>query len=231
MAPQVADLATGISLCNDGAQLLDQGMYGESIQRLTAAMKVCRQCCATQATPSHLCQKEDDTPVRFDLDVLFKPRKDATHNTRTPRRAALDGFVFQYPLRLPPLLSTCDSSIHLIMAVICFNLGIAYHVLAFKCDKSKSAATLKKALQLYKTAERMQRHSSKSSKALFRSALLNNIAHVFKSLQEADLSRTYYNRLLSLIIYMVSFKNTDAVHYEQYLSFLLRSKRICASAA
>jgi tetratricopeptide (TPR) repeat protein len=116
-------------------------------------------------------------------------------------------YVFRRCIQIPISTETTvyfDSPLF-IYVVIIFNLALAHQLSAMECsDESESASLrLRKAAQLYELAYNLQRDECMENNALFSMAAINNLALVYKSLNDSENAKTCFQYLLSILMLFV----------------------------
>jgi tetratricopeptide (TPR) repeat protein len=204
-----------IRLNSEAATMIENGNFESAIPKLTKAL--------TASTDAHQGFKNSRIQ-RFPEERVGMSRKPTSLDecmSASSQQSRVDeepdqeeqGEAHQYYVfrRCIPIPISTETTVYFespmfIYVVIIFNLALAHQLLAMECsDVSESASLLlSKAAQLYELAFNLQQEDEgMENNALFAMANLNNLALVYKSLNNSENAETCFQYLLSILILFV----------------------------
>jgi hypothetical protein len=191
---------TGVSATvhfnNVGAQCIENGEYTRAIGYLSAAF----QSSKSQIDRNHRMLLGEIAPA---VPPPSTCTVDIWMATGIPAETH-DGFIYRHPIYIPTEAQP-NGMIVAVATIITFNLGLAYHLLAFRdgaflLDPMK---ILRQALNLYQYTFRLQRAQRESTQSpFFFMATINNIGILFSKLGDSVHAEECFHHLMSLLMYI-----------------------------
>jgi hypothetical protein len=143
------------------------------------------------------------------------------------------GFVYRQAIPVPTSIECNYESSTTISVLIVFNLALAHQLYA---AQTNSPAKLHKAAKLYGLSYNLQREESLQGTALFTMAVFNNLAVIYKQLDEEEEAGYFFQHLLSALMLLVdcdSGEKVQASHFDGFLkntTFLICQPSVAAAA-
>jgi tetratricopeptide (TPR) repeat protein len=213
-----------IELNNSGASFIDNGDFESAIAKLSVALKASKKVidgAVDDLQPENISLDEcmAEGPIRLDEDEIDE--------------SVQQGFVYRQAIPIPTSIDCNYESSIAISVMIVFNLALAHQLYA---AQTNSPAKLHKAAKLYGLSYNLQREESLQGTALFTMAVFNNLAVIYKQLDEEEEAGYFFQHLLSALMLLVdcdSGEKVQASHFDGFLkntTFLICQPSVAAAA-
>jgi tetratricopeptide (TPR) repeat protein len=210
-----------IGLNSEAVAMIENGNFESAIPKLTEVLKQAStagalqgfkksriQCCSEERVsmgrdPTSL----DECMASSSQQSQAEEEPDQQQEEQGEEAHQQQDYVFRRCIQIP--IST-ETTIYFesplfIYVVIIFNLALAHQLSAMECSDGSESASLRlsKAAQLYELAFNLQRDECMEDNALFSMATINNLALVYKSLNDSENAEKCFQYLLSILMLFV----------------------------
>lgn len=228
MSSRTMNRLSPVNLNNAAIAMLEANNYSKAIRALFLALEKYRskmssqraaaQCTVTGNTSLDECMFESSCCDRGDSDR--------------------GRYVYRQAIRLPQDYGQNYLQSTMASAIIIFNLGLAYQLFAERQDRDKPnrRVALEKAVKLYQLALGMQKEEDFDCNTMFVLAITNNLGVIHLELNDHKLSIKYFERLMSILLYLSDRGEEDASRYLSNSAGFLRNassilQKNCAAPA
>jgi tetratricopeptide (TPR) repeat protein len=199
----IKTLFTPIALNNRAVAMINVGELEAAISTTCEALQTARDVVEEAEERTHL-------PLHLTLDGLMTKcvhldnSGDSQEQKRFMHRRAIyideaaEDTTFSYESR------------EVVLAVLIFNLALAYQLAAAKTTAANDRY-LKKAAKLYALAIRILHEEQLESATLFSMTCINNMGLVFQDLRDIVAAQKCFENLLSTLMFLVDCGKTDVV--------------------
>ena len=119
-------------------------------------------------------------------------------------------FVYSTPLRISEAVAMDDYECSVKMSVaIMFNLALSHHLNGVKNSRSSDPDTLTHAVALYELAYQLQMQEDIEVSVETTMAIINNLGHVHRMLDDQEKASQCFNHLLSTMLFVQSLGDID----------------------
>lgn len=205
-----------IDLNEAGAAMIKAGRYDRAVSFLTNALR------RFSVLDNETCKNEPDGPI-LDQWMLqeshLTSRYESKLLTNKNKTEARSSILFANPITIPkhqelPFPSTAIASFPALSSCIIFNLALALHLSATESpspDKDENKSRLKKASRLYELAYNAQQEYAIDKKVniYFTLAIVNNLGLLHRDLTELNTSKTYFDQLTKMLMYVVDYSRDN----------------------
>lgn len=170
---------------------------------------------ADQASNNISSLQNEDADV--DQCMLFSTFDESIH-------CADKTFVYDQGIVIPSSIADCPA----IASILIFNCALAHHLYAETMHEVDSQLHLRKAKRMYQLAHQVR---DADHNFLFHFAVVNNIAVIEAKLGEVELSKKYFEYLMTILMLFIDQGRTE--HARRVLGFLsnVQSKAAALAAA
>jgi tetratricopeptide (TPR) repeat protein len=195
------ELATQLN--GRGATLTENGQYQEAVVVLNKALEIFQQM-MNECHNDVVEQQRQPNEAAMSLDQCMKQIIQAPP-------LAEGYFIYDSPLCImndnlsnKGMAAAWQQATTIDSAIIIFNLALSLHLGAIKMISSPQTQfkLLKKARHLYELAYQLEREIEEDNFRLM-FAVMNNLGHVLKCLQEPQCATKCFEQLLSILMYVV----------------------------
>jgi hypothetical protein len=213
-----------IELNNIGVSHIEHGDFESAIAKLVMALEASKRTLYRDVDDSESHSTSLDEcmakgPIRLDEDGIDE--------------TVQQGFVYRQAIPIPTSIA-CNYESSITMSVlIIFNLALAHQLHA---AQTNSPAKLHKAAKLYGLSYNLQLEESLKDIAFFTMATINNIAVIYKQLDEKEKAEYFFQHLLSTLMLLVDcggWEKVQASHFDGFLkntSYLICQPSVAAAA-
>ena len=240
-----------IELNNSGVAAMEKGEHKAAVPYLANALKESKRILSRATSSNQIPQERKfgnstwcQEGEKYSLDYLMTYNStpisigygDDEESRTTIQHDA--NFLYRQPIPIKTLdtLPNDDfqSSI-MLSTVVIFNLALAYHLAALSPNEVSASEMLTKAAKLYEYGFELQRSQQTVSCDLFMLATVNNLGLVRLSLGELERGRSYFQKLLSTLIFLIDTRQIDHLSSIEFFvrnaTFVIFSGGAAAAAA